>query len=63
MSGSELIVVVLAGLLLLGGKRMVKVARQWMKISRELRRNFEELKREAGLDLDDLDKDIRKKLE
>ncbi len=62
MSGSELIVILGAALLLLGGNRMMDLLKQWMRISRDLRRNLEEIKREAGLDLDDIDRDIRNRL-
>ena len=55
MSSSELIVVIIAALILFGGKRLPELLRTWAKIMRELRRNYNQLKRQIGLDdIDDI---------
>jgi len=53
MGGSELIVVLIAALILFGGKRLPELARQWGKTIRDMRRAWEEIKRQMGLDLMD----------
>ena len=60
MSGSELFVILVAALLLFGGKKLPEFARTWMKIMREIRRNYKLFKHQIGLDLDDFD-DLLKK--
>ncbi|NQU05404.1 MAG: twin-arginine translocase TatA/TatE family subunit [Calditrichaeota bacterium] len=60
MSGSELFVIVMAALLLFGGKKLPEFARTWMKIMREIRRNYKLFKHQIGLDMDDFD-DLMKK--
>ncbi len=55
MSSSEILVVLVAVLLLFGGKRLPEILRTCVKITRELRRNYMQLKRQVGLDdIDDL---------
>jgi len=55
MSSSEILVVMVAVLLLFGGKRLPDILRTWVKFTRELRRNYMQLKRQVGLDdIDDL---------
>ena len=55
MSSSEILVVLVAVLLLFGGKRLPEILRTWVKFTRELRRNYMQLKRQVGLDdIDDL---------
>ena len=55
MSSSEILVVMVAVLLLFGGKRLPEILRTWVKFTRELRRNYMQLKRQVGLDdIDDL---------
>jgi len=58
VSNSELFVIILAVLILFGGKRLPEILRGWVKFTRELRRNYMQLKRQIGLD--DID-DIMKK--
>jgi len=53
MGGSELIVVLIAALILFGGKRLPELARSAGKTIRDLRRDWEEIKRQIGLDLMD----------
>jgi Sec-independent protein translocase protein TatA len=60
MSGSELFVVIIAALLLFGGKRLPEFIRTWSKIMREIRRSYNTFKHQIGLDFDDLD-DFKKK--
>jgi len=60
MSGSELFVIAIEALLLFGGKKLPEFARIWMKIMREIRRNYKLFKRQIGLDIDDFD-DLMKK--
>ncbi len=55
MSGSELILVLVAVLLLFGGKRLPELARSWGRVVREIRRSYDELKRQIGLDIDEID--------
>lgn len=50
MSGSELLIVLLAVLILFGGKRMPEIARTLGRTIRDLRRMWEETKRQIGLD-------------
>lgn len=52
MSGSELVIVLLAALLLFGGKRLPELARTWGNTVREIRRVFIRIKRDMGLDFD-----------
>lgn len=56
MSGSELLIVLLVALFLFGGKRLPDIARTAGKTIRDLRRMWEETKRQMGLDLLDDDK-------
>ncbi len=53
MSGSELLVVLLVALFLFGGKRLPEIARTAGRTIRDLRRMWEETKRQMGLDLMD----------
>lgn len=55
MSGSELLVVLVAALLLFGGKRMPELARKWGKTYRDLRRSYEEFKRQLQRELESPD--------
>jgi len=59
MSSSELTVIIVAVLLLFGGKRLPEILRSWVKITRELRRNYTHLKRQIGLD--DIDDIVKRK--
>ena len=52
MSGSELLIVLLAALILFGGKRLPELARTWGKTVREIRQMIFKMKREMGLDFD-----------
>jgi len=55
VSGSEIAVVILAALVLFGGKRLPEMARTWGRMLRDLRRSWNEMKREMGLDaIDDI---------
>ena len=56
MSGSELLIVLLVALFLFGGKRLPDIARTTGKTIRDLRRMWEETKRQMGLDLLDDEK-------
>jgi Sec-independent protein translocase protein TatA len=58
VSNSELLVIILFVLILFGGKRLPEFIRNWVKITRELRRNYMQLKRQIGLD--DIDDIIKK---
>jgi len=61
MSNGELIVIILVVLIFFGGKRLPEFLRSWVKITRELRRNYMQLKRQIGLDdIDDIMKDKKK---
>ena len=60
-SGSELLVIVLAILILFGGKKLPEIARSIGKGLRELQKASQDFKRE--LDLDDLDRDEKDKPE
>lgn len=51
MGGSELIVVLIAALILFGGKRLPELARHWGRAIRDISRMWEETKRQMGLDL------------
>lgn len=59
MSNGELIVIIVIVLILFGGKRLPEFLRGWVKITRELRRNYLQLKRQIGLD--DIDDIVKKK--
>ena len=56
MSGSELLVIGLAIILLFGGKQLPGLLRTWGKFMGEIRRTINQIKRDAGLDVID---DIR----
>ena len=56
MSGSELLVIGLAILLLFGGKQLPTLLRTWGRLMGEIRRTMNQIKRDAGLDVVD---DIR----
>jgi len=56
MSGSETLLVLVVALLLFGGKRMPELARAAGRMLRNLRRAWEEVKRQMGVDLEDSDK-------
>ena len=56
MSGSEILLVLVAALLLFGGKRMPELARSAGRILRDLRRAWEEMKRQIGAEVDDDEK-------
>ena len=58
-SGSELLVIVLAVLILFGGKKLPEIARSIGKGLRELQKASQDFKRE--LDLDALDRDEKDK--
>lgn len=57
MSTSEILVILVAILLLFGGKRLPELARTWGKTVREIHRTIQKLKREIGLDNDDSEDD------
>jgi len=50
MGASELVVIVLAALILFGGKRVPELARSWGKTMRDMQRAWSEIKRQIGLD-------------
>lgn len=52
MSPSEILIVILAALLLFGGKRLPELARTWGRTVAEFRKIFLRLKRDIGLDFD-----------
>lgn len=58
-SGSELLVIVLAILILFGGRKLPEIARSIGKGLRELQKASQDFKRE--LDLDDLNRDEKDK--
>lgn len=49
MSGSEILVVLFAALLMFGGKRLPELARTWGRVLKEMRRVWEEIKKQSGL--------------
>jgi len=51
MSSSEIIVIILAALLLFGGKRLPEILRTIGRITSNIKRAGDELKREIGLDV------------
>ena len=50
MSTSELLIVAVVALILFGGKRLPEILRLWGRTLRDLRRAFNRLKKEMGLD-------------
>jgi len=61
LSSSEIIVIMVAALLLFGGKRLPELFRTWGKLMREFRRGYETFKRQIGIDFDDFDDLMKKK--
>ncbi len=60
MSGSELLVILVAVLLLFGGKKLPELARTWGKVARDIRRTLFQLRKEMGIDLDEPPEDKKK---
>ncbi len=53
MSSSEILFILVAALMLFGGKRLPELARSWGRVARELRRAIKRIRYETGLDMFD----------
>lgn len=55
MSYNELFIVIIAAIILFGGKKMPEALRSWFKILRDLRRHYNLFKRQLELDLETIE--------